>query len=138
MRKNELIRCGDTFFRVLDMDAGKVLVIDCVRRTVPKWLNETELNNNFQADEADLSEVTGISPSEISKLDAESKRIAHERFTMIAGILPFIGSERDRNLMIGQVAERYKVSRQTVRNTLCLYLNSVFQQQSVKQCLRYV
>lgn len=122
MQKNELMRYGDTFLRVLDMDAGKVLVIDCVRRTVPKWLEESDLNINVPVEETDLFEVTGISPTENTKLDANSKRIAHERFTMIAGILPFIGNGKDRNFMIGKMAEQYKVSRQTVRNTVCLYL----------------
>ena len=119
MRKNELLRHGEVFLRVLDERYGKALVIDCVKRTVPEWVDVADLSDYVEAAEAELSEVTGFV---VGEMDAEANRAAHERFTMIAAILPFIGDRRERNFMVGKVAAQYGLSCQTVRNALCLYL----------------
>ena len=59
---------------------------------------------------------------DMEQLDSNSKRIMHERFTMIAGILPFVSDEKSRNEMISKVSEQKNVSKQTIRKYLCLYL----------------
>ena len=46
-------------------------------------------------------------------LSAAQKRFMHERYTLIAGILPFASDEKLRSVMISKVAEQYKVSKQT-------------------------
>ena len=46
----------------------------------------------------------------------------HERYTLIAPVLPFIHKKAQRSAMIAQMAELNNVSKQTIRKYLCLYL----------------
>lgn len=112
MRKNELLRRGEVFLRVLDERDGKALVIDCVKRMVPEWVDVAELSDCVEAAEAELPEATGFV---VGEMDAEANRAARERFTMIAAILPFIGDRRERNFMVGKMAAQYGLSCQTGR-----------------------
>ena len=34
-KRNDIVRCGDRYYRVLDFNDDKVLVIDCKKRTMP-------------------------------------------------------------------------------------------------------
>ena len=54
------------------------------------------------------------------QLSEEEKRIAQERFTLIAGVLPYIGEEGKRSKMIDFLSAQQ--SKQTIRKYLCLYL----------------
>ena len=47
----------------------------------------------------------------------------HERYTMIAPIVSFISDDKMRSKLICSIAEEHNVSKQTVRNYLCLYLS---------------
>ena len=47
----------------------------------------------------------------------------YERYTMIAPILSFVADDGMRSRLIGSVAEEYRVSKQTIRSYLCLYLS---------------
>ncbi len=49
-------------------------------------------------------------------------RVAHERYTLIAGVLPFVGDVKQRSSIIARIAEENQISRQTLRNYLCAYL----------------
>ena len=55
-------------------------------------------------------------------LTAEQKKLMHERFSLIAAVIPFIGNGTKRSVMITQMVELNNVSKQTVRKYLCLYL----------------
>lgn len=44
MQKNDLFRNEDTVLRVLDIKADKLLVIDCIKRTMPKWITTAALS----------------------------------------------------------------------------------------------
>lgn len=58
-------------------------------------------------------------PEEIS---VSARKTMHERFTIISEILPCIGDKRKRSQRIADAAEKYKVSQNTVKNYLGLYL----------------
>ena len=47
----------------------------------------------------------------------------YERYTMITPILPFIADDKMRSKLICSIAEDHHVSKQTIRNYLCLYLS---------------
>ena len=132
MQKNDLLRHENSIFRVLQVQNGMALVIDCVKRTMPKWCDCT---GYIQCSEDDLTATTNISPLPLEKLDVDSRRYAYEHYNMIAGVLPFVGNDTERCNMISRVAELFHVSKQTIRNNLCLYL--VYQNISVlapKKC----
>ncbi len=37
MKKYDLLRSGNTIIRVLEVQGDRVLVIDCIKRTMPVW-----------------------------------------------------------------------------------------------------
>ena len=77
-----------------------------------------------------------ISPH-FEDLSPEQKRCAHERYTLIAGVLPFLGDNRLRSEAIARIASSRNVSKQTIRSYLCRFLAyqslSVLAPQSRKQ-----
>ncbi|MCC8129384.1 MAG: transposase family protein [Clostridiales bacterium] len=136
MQKNELLQGEDTIIRVLGISEGNILIVDCLKRSVPRWLQESALACYEECNEATLSKQTGIVPLSIENLDAKSRSYAYKRFSMIAGILPFIGIEKERCMAVNKMAEYFKVSNQTIKYLLWLYL--VYQNVSVlapKQCI---
>jgi hypothetical protein len=58
----------------------------------------------------------------MENLTPEQRKVMHERYTLIAPVLPFMHKEAQRSVMIAQVAELNSVSKQTIRKYLCLYL----------------
>ena len=44
MQRNELLQGNNTIIRILAIDDARVLVIDCVKRTMPQWINSDALS----------------------------------------------------------------------------------------------
>lgn len=122
-KKYDLLRSGDSIIRVLDLQLERILMIDCINRKMPVWVELESLESYSECTENELFEVTDVAITDIDALDAEQKKVMYERYTMIASILPFIGDEKMRSQMISSMAEEHKVSKQTIRNYLCLYLS---------------
>ena len=123
MKKYDLLRLGDTIIRVLEAQGDRVLVIDCIKRTMPVWVEITALESYSECTSNELSEVTGVITADIDALDADQRKTMYERYTMIAPVLSFLTDDRMRSRLIGSAAEEYGVSKATVRNHLCLYLS---------------
>ncbi len=113
-----LLKNEDKIIRVLKTQEGKALVIDCIKRTMPCWIDAAAIADYSECYEAEMYEQTAYSYDR--QLTEEEKRIAQERFTLIAGVLPFIGNEQKRSEMIRHLSEHH--SKQTLRKYLCLYL----------------
>ena len=85
---------------------------------MPKWIENSLLSDFVECCETELFALTNyIAERELTQ---DERRIAQERFTLIAGVLPFIKNEGKRNQMIEALSE-YQ-SKQTIRKYLCLYL----------------
>ena len=113
-----LLKNENKIIRVLKSHGDKALVIDCIKRTMPKWVDGDSLSNYDDCGEDEMYERTDYSFGR--ELTPKEERIAQERFTMIAGVLPYIGNEQKRSQMIDFLAEHQ--SKQTIRKYLCLYL----------------
>lgn len=122
MLKNELLKYGDNILRVIDMKNDSALIVDCLHRSVPKWMPQSELIFYTHCPEKELSFASKRTIVDYDSLDKKSRMFAHEHFTLIAGILPFIGDEKRRCAMIASISEEKGVSKQTIRNYLWLYL----------------
>lgn len=122
MEKNSLWKFDNAVLRVLDVKENFVLVMDCIKRTMPRWVEAQELESFEEITLQEVCDTTVIELSDMDSLDADSRRLAYERYTMIAGILPFVNDEKMRSEMIGQAAKEWDVTKQTVRMYLCLYL----------------
>lgn len=122
MKKYDLLQSGDSIIRVLEVQGDRVLVIDCIKRTMPVWVERDTLKSCSECTNGELSETTGGVVVGVDDLDADQRKTMYERYTVIAPILPFVADDRMRSRLICSVAEEHGVSKQTVRSYLCLYL----------------
>ena len=122
MKKNDLLKSGDSIIRILEIKDDSVLIVDCIHKSMPKWIKQTELASYEHCSEQELYASTGKAKCDYDSLDRESRRFIHEHFSLIAVVLPFVGCERERSSMIANMAAEKNVSKQTVRNYLWLYL----------------
>ena len=113
-----LLKNESQILRVLKADEPSSLVIDCRKRTMPYWVDSGTLKGFAPCDEAELYRLTEFPYHR--NMSEEEQRIAHERYTLIAGVLPFVADEKKRSQMIAFLAEHQ--SKQTIRKYLCLYL----------------
>ena len=122
MQKNKLYFKNDSVIRVLEERDGKILVIDCIRRTMPQWKVTACLDGWEQCSQETLYAVTNVEIPEIDSLCPENRKKAYERYTMIAPILQLLPDKQKKCEMISVIATNEKISKQTVRKYLCLYL----------------
>lgn len=122
MRKSELLEHGGVILRILEEKEERLFVVNCVHQSMPKWVEKETLHSYGACSEEELASRTGREIRDYDELDKESRRFAHEHFTLIAGILPFVSDERVRSSVLAAVAEEKGVSRQTIRHYLWLYL----------------
>lgn len=113
-----LLKNESQIIRVLKTQGDRSLVIDCVKRTMPKWVDTSSLTDFVECTEEDLYTQTGNPQNR--ELTPKEQRTAQERYTMIAPVLPFIANEKKRSQMIDFLSEHQ--SKQTIRKYLCSYL----------------
>ena len=92
MKKNDLLKKDDMIVRVLDIGINEVLIIDCINKTMPKWVDKSFLDSFAVCTEQELTEQNRVILGDADKLDAESKKQAYEHYTLIAGVLPFVSN----------------------------------------------
>lgn len=122
MQKNDLFKCGDTILRVLEVKNDEAFVIDCRKRNIPKWISQSTFYCCQKIKESTLRECTCVQLPDADTIDAKSKRIMNERYTMIADILPYVSDFQKRNKILSIVSAEKGLCRQTLINYLCMYL----------------
>lgn len=122
MKKHDLLKDDNNIIRVLDVKPDKILIIDCIKRTMPVWVESSVLDSFSGCTGQVLNEATNFAVTTIDALDADQRKAMYDRYTLIAPILPFIADERMRSKVIGSTAIEHNISKQTIRNYLCLYL----------------
>lgn len=122
MQKNDLYFKEDLIIRVLDVKEDRALMIDCIRRTMPQWKDIVSLTGWEKCSEEKLCEIADVNLPEVDSFCPESRKTAYERYTMIAPILRLLPDEKKKCEMIAVIANNEKISKQTVRKYLCLYL----------------
>ena len=129
MKINELLRYNGSIVRVLELRDDQALVIDCQKRHMPSWVPAAPLEQCESTDKSELCSAVDVRLRPLDSLSTTERKICRERYSIIAPVLPFIGDERRRTEMIYEAAERFNISKQTVRKYLCLYLS--FQDEAV-------
>lgn len=122
MEKNQLIKQHGIIYRILALEEEEILLIDCIKREMPKWYKLDEVGGYEICSEDELLSATETALVEEQDMAPKSRQIVHERYTVIAGILPFVNDDRLRTEVIRRVAEEKGISMPTVRNYLCQYL----------------
>lgn len=122
MKKNDLLKSGSRIFRVLKIQENKILVIDCIKRTMPQWRDMDFLIGYSQITEQDMQKDTNLFLPEMESLSMKSKKFMYEHYTLIAGVLPFVSDDNQRKHVISKIALDSGVTKKTIRKYLCLYL----------------
>lgn len=108
-------------FRVLAVECDKVLVIDCIKKTMPVWMEIGQLDDFVEVN----NNEDNLQPQDFDVLESYSpdvRKIVYQRYNIISAILPFVANEAMRSEMIAKMAEEHGISRQSVRKYLCEYL----------------
>ena len=113
-----LLKNDSQIIRVLDVREDRRLIISCTQKSMPMWISKCDLDGYFPCNEAALS----FSIADFDALSPEQRHYAHERYTLIAGVLPFLGDKQRRSEMIARIASMQNVSKQTIRHYLYRYL----------------
>lgn len=122
MEKKQLIRFNESIYRVLAIHEEEMLLIDCIKRNMPKWWHMAVIGTYDNCMEDELMQATGTVLEDIENLDAESRSIAYQRYTIVASILPFLENDCLRMDAVKRASEDNNICKQTVRNYFCLYL----------------
>ena len=101
MKKNDLIKTEDGIYRILSIEANRVLAIDCIKKTMPKFYPVSSFGNGELIDRipADFPDMEDLSPAD--------RKIAQERYTMIAGAVSVVDDIQQRNLMIEKSSKKH-------------------------------
>lgn len=122
MQTNRLLKKENSIIRVFETKGEQAFIIDCIKKTMPKWVAASSISDYEECSEGELLAVTNMQLWDYETLDADSRKFIHEHYTWIAGVLPFISDEKQRNAVISQIALEQNISKQSIRNYLCLYL----------------
>ena len=125
MKKNDLLKKDDMIVRVLDMNCDKVLIINCINKTMPEWVDKSSLDSFVKSSESELTEQNRVVFESVEELDAECKKQAYEHYTLIAGVLPFVSDLKGRSRAIDRISEERNISKQTIRKYLIRYLKLI-------------
>lgn len=117
MKKFDLLKNEDSIIRILDIKDDEILIIDCIRKSMPVWIERKVVDEYTSCNFNELDNIPSV-----DTLNNDQKKIMYERFTLIASILPFISDEKVRSYHIRLAAIENGISKQTVRNYLCNYL----------------
>lgn len=98
--------------RVVAVSENDVMLIDCIKKSMPKWCGIEELEG-YEVEQENEAEME-LSPPALKK--------AYDRYNMISSILPYIGNVQVRSQLIHMTAEQHDISEQTVRKYICDYL----------------
>lgn len=119
---NKLLSNDEKIYRILGIKEEKSLVIDCIKRTMPYWVDNVSLKAFSEIKEEELLEKAGISLPAIGELSNLQLKTMHFRFGTISSCLAKIVNENERKLMTFKASLDYGVSLQTIRHRLCDYL----------------
>ena len=117
--KNKLIKIENEIYRILSKNENKICVINCNNLNMPKWI---DLKEYKEITEEELKNSFNISFKEENLINQKSKEIMYKRYTLIAGILPFIKDKYLRCKAIKNISEENNISQQTIKKYLCSYL----------------
>ncbi len=117
MKNKTLIKYNDEIFRILDIRETRAFVINCNKKSMPRWVDIDTLSCFLLCSDDDFCSL-----EDINDMSMSSRKCAYERFTMISGVLPFITDKYKRCSVIKQISAEKGVSTQTINNYLWLYL----------------
>lgn len=122
MKRNEIYTHENHIYRILLIKEDNCLVIDCKNNSMPVWKPVTTFWDASTMTDEDLYTLLDFKPVEDDMVSPERKKVMHERYTMIAPVLSFIGDENTRSHVINIIAAENNISKQSIRSFLKKYL----------------
>ena len=122
MKRNEIYTHEDQIYRILIVKEDNCLVIDCKNNSMPVWKPVTTFWDATTMTDEDLYTLLDFKTVEDDMVPSERKKVMHERYTMIAPVLSFIGDENTRSHVINIIASENNISKQSIRSFLKKYL----------------
>lgn len=116
MKKNDFIKLDGFCHRILAIHETEVFVINCEKKTMPKWIIKEELST-IQPIENPF--VTGLT---FDTLTSKQKEVMQKRYTYIAETLAVVEYKDLRNVAIKKTASYFQISTQTIKKYLWKYL----------------
>ena len=96
MKKNDLFKKNGIIYRILYLDDPRVLLIDCFKKSFPKWFYNEFLDNVILVTEDELLKETGVDLFELTNEEqAEAQRI----WKTIANIVLVIHKDTERRII---------------------------------------
>lgn len=86
MKNKTLLRKENEFVRVLKTNDENVLVIDCVKREMPKWVSVESLKDFSSCEESELLEHLNVSFADEREISDRRRKTMNERYMMLQGI----------------------------------------------------
>ncbi len=77
LRKRGLYKREKEKYRVLDIKDNKVCVIDCIKKTMPVWIKETELLDYVEETEDCITDDT------LEDVDTAVKKTIYQRYAIM-------------------------------------------------------
>ena len=84
MKSNDIIQSGSAMYRIIDIADTKAFVVDCKKKSMPKWLDMSSLQG-YTFCSLDTGEL-----QDINEMGMQSRKTAYERFSVVSNILPFM------------------------------------------------
>lgn len=75
MKKYDLLQSGESIIRVLEIEPERVLVIDCVKRTMPVWVESASVERYEDCGVDELYRRTGRIPVKANDLDMSQQKV---------------------------------------------------------------
>ena len=122
MLKNDLLKNDGEIIRIITIKNNQALVIDCIKRNMPYWINIELLEPYIPCNDQELLIISHKTLYNIDELDTRSQSIIHFRYGIIEPLIYEIDNKKKRNILIKTISTQNNISGQTLRKYLCDYL----------------
>lgn len=75
--KNKIFKKDDNVLRVLSVKGEAMLVIDCIKRTMPRWVDSAATDGYQECTEIELLILTSMQLPDVEAMDAGSIEYMH-------------------------------------------------------------
>lgn len=120
MDNASLYQIENSIYRVLDMQDDLILVIDCIKRTMPHWITRNQIECATECTDSVLHNQTSTTIR--TDLTIAEEGVCNKRYSVIADILPYIADQPQRNEAIAKASQEHHLTTKTIRKMLCQYL----------------
>ena len=122
MLKNDLLKNDGEIIRIITIKNNHALVINCIKRNMPYWINIELLESYIPCNDQELLIISHKTLYNIDELDARSQSVIYFRYGIIEPLIYEIDNKKKRNILIKNISIQNNISGQTLRKYLCDYL----------------